>query len=51
MYRYINLGNWCVITRNNILVLDSELGQRNSFSEDDAKILCDELNGGEHAED
>lgn len=47
MYRIVNLGNKCVITRNNVIVLDSELGQKNSFSEEEAKILCDELNGGE----
>lgn len=46
MYRTVNLGNRCVITKNDVMLLDSELEQKNSFSEEEARRLCDELNGG-----
>ena len=49
MYRCVNMGRRYVITKNNVLVLDSELKQVNSLNEGDAKALCKKLNGENNA--
>ena len=45
MHRVVKLSNYCVITKNNVIMLDIELGTRNSFTESEAQELCDKLNG------
>lgn len=44
MHRVVKLSNYCVITKNNVIMLDIELDTRNSFTESEAQELCDKLN-------
>ncbi len=45
MHRVVKLSNYCVITKNNVIMLDIELGVKNSFESTEAQELCDKLNG------